>query len=467
MSGQNQNKKSAPRPMAIKMMAVLQWIAMTVFSAKRYDAVFWSLVLMCLVLPLQTVALSLLAGGALRVLSSFHRRPRPQGIPLARANLDVLLGRPSKVSEDVPGLHCNNNVTIACLRGTYILAYRQSDIHFSSARTRILVAHSKDLVTWEIRWQYANGCDLREVLLFQMHDRLFLYFFSLEPTHQDWTPLDVFYTRSKDGIVWDEPEKVGHKAEVPWEIKVYGEGVGAVAYKSSYIGDHYGTTGDVQVLFEMSDDALYWRPVPPAAKESPSPVYTGGVSEVSFEFTASGDMVAVGRNEDGDSSGFGTQLFFAKAESLGVWTALRVSVPWRFDSPRMVRTSFDELLLFARYAPHKFDRASDRFNFVVRKAWNLIVYALMPKSAAVYRVSPPSEWSDTGEGAIQLIRQFDGSVGDTGFFSVMRAQHEAEGLDHWVVANYSSINLHSHAPWFLGQMMPSHIFLFKCHALET
>lgn len=43
-------------------------------------------------------------------------------------------------------------------------------------------------------------------------------------------------------------------------------------------------------------------------------VYSGGVCEVSFAFTPKGDLVAIGRNEDGDHTGFGSQLFFAPKE---------------------------------------------------------------------------------------------------------------------------------------------------------
>merc|ERR1712187_841749 len=105
--------------------------------------------------------------------------------------------------------------------------------------------------------------------------------------------------------------------------------------------------GDVLVLFEQSKDGWKWEPVPPCTKES-SAVYRGGICEVSFEFTKAGDLVAIGRNEDGDATGFGSQLFYAKKESLGSWTALKVSVPWRFDSPRLARMEEDgEVLLFA------------------------------------------------------------------------------------------------------------------------
>merc|ERR1740121_1255803 len=88
----------------------------------------------------------------------------------------------------------------------------------------------------------------------------------------------------------------------------------------------------MSVVFECSRDGESWRPV--GGKDAV--VYEGGISEVSFAFTGAGDLVAIGRNEDGDATGFGTQLFFARKGDLGTWKALDVSLPYRFDSPRMV-----------------------------------------------------------------------------------------------------------------------------------
>lgn len=77
-------------------------------------------------------------------------------------------------------------------------------------------------------------------------------------------------------------------------------------------------------------------------------------------------------------------------------------------------------------------------------------------------MAPPDEWGESGEGAIQLIRCFEGSSGDTGFFSV--TQEKGTGTDGWVVANYTSTTCQSHAPWIYGQMMPSHVYVFRCRA---
>jgi len=69
----------------------------------------------------------------------------------------------------------------------------------------------------------------------------------------------------------------------------------------------------------------------------------------------------------GDVTGFGTQLFFARKGSLGEWTHLKVSLPWRFDSPRLASNSLGEILLFARYAPAPYQLAPGWLPFMKQK----------------------------------------------------------------------------------------------------
>mmetsp|Transcript_73895 Transcript_73895/g.136376 ORF Transcript_73895/g.136376 Transcript_73895/m.136376 type:complete len:362 (-) Transcript_73895:22-1107(-) len=352
--------------------------------------------------------------------------------------------------------------------GEYVLAYRKSDVHFPSAKTRLIVVTSSDLTNWEETWVHETGNDLREMLLFQIGEQLFLYFFTLIPNGKIFKPIHMYCTTSQDARTWAEPAEVCKKSEVPWDIKVYHEEDGTQkAYKASYLGDHYGTD-DVWVLFESSSDGWNWEPI----GEDGGIVYKGGVCEVAFEFTTSGDLVAIGRNEDGDRTGFGSQFFYARKEDLGSWTALSVSVPWRFDSPRMIRTDGGdgEILLFSRYAPEKYQLAPSWLSFQSQKVANLISCSALPKSAGVFRIAPPEEWAtaDAGDESqsngekpcpVQLIRLFEQAFADTGFFSVTRDLSGQE--DAWVVANYSSF-CHSHAPWIYGQLTQTNIYVCKC-----
>ena len=45
-------------------------------------------------------------------------------------------------------------------------------------------------------------------------------------------------------------------------------------------------------------------------------VISGGITEVGFAFDLSGNLWGVGRNEDGDDSGWGSRIFYADNDQL-------------------------------------------------------------------------------------------------------------------------------------------------------
>jgi len=388
------------------------------------------------------------------LLRSFDKAPLPFK---QSSTVDILLGKATKVSNSLDGLVSNNNVTITTLPGEkYVLVYRHSDMHFPSDKSSLICLTSTDLVQWTQTWEQKKpGCDLREPLLFSLDGRVFLYFFSLVGNMTQFTPQHIYCTTSKDAVQWTEPEERCRKGEVPWDIKCYtDEATGkTTVYKASYIGDHYGVD-EVFVLWEKSADGMAWGPV-----GEDSVVYTGGVCEVAFEFTKSGDMVAVGRNEDGDATGFGSQFFFAPKDNLGTWTQFKVSVPYRFDSPRMMRTPAGEVLLFSRYTAEQYQLAPDWFSLNMKKVTNLVLYSLLPKGGAIYRFLPHDEWDPEDKtGPLEFIRLLEPSAGDTGFFSVTPAL--SGNKDDWVLANYSSF-CHSHANWIYAQYKPTDIYVCR------
>jgi hypothetical protein len=266
----------------------------------------------------------------------------------------------------------------------------------------------------------------------------------------------MFWTCTEDLKVWSDPASIGRAKEITWDIKVREESSGAVAYKVGYIGNHYQANAVLQVMFECSSDGANWKPVGKDAV-----VYAGGVCEVSFTFTPKGDLVAIGRNEDGDHTGFGSQLFFAPKDDLGSWQALKISIPYRFDSPRMVLMS-GEIILFARYAKDAYSFAPKWFPMGLQRIVNLVMYSSLPKSAAVYRIDPPDEQGTWTDHPVEILRYFEECYGDTGFFSVAKDKDSED----WVVANYSS-RCHSHAPWAYGQLFATDVYVCRCSVRES
>merc|ERR1719235_2135033 len=121
-----------------------------------------------------------LFGGFFATVASYRKPQNP--FPLSdKDGLDVLMGKSIQVSEDSGQLHANNNVSMVSYKGEYVLAYRKSDVHFPSAQTRLIVVVSKDLIHWEQVYESHTGNDMREMLLFEMGGKLFMYYFTLIP----------------------------------------------------------------------------------------------------------------------------------------------------------------------------------------------------------------------------------------------------------------------------------------------
>jgi len=376
----------------------------------------------------------------------------PGHLPQYQGSLDVMMGRTFRASTLTEDMPANNNVSIAKFGDDVVIAYRKAETHFASASARIVVATSKNLKDWTTVWTYSTGRDdLREVLLWEFKGKMFLYFASLAPYKKGFTPRGMHWTSTANLREWTDPVAMGRASEITWDVKVRKEDSGPVAYKVGYIGNHYAADALLTVVFEKSYDGEKWEPV---GKDIA--VYVGGISEVSFEFTGNGDLVAIGRNEDGDDTGFGSQLFFAPKDNLGSWTSLSVSVPYRFDSPRLVMMA-GELVLFARYAQEVYGFAPAWFPMSMQRVINLVMYSARPKSAAVYHLRTPEKKGEWPEEPIELIRCFEECYGDTGFFSVAQLPNS----DEWAIANYTS-RCHSHACWIYGQLFPTDINVVRC-----
>jgi len=384
------------------------------------------------------------------------------------SRLNVLLGRSWRISQPSESLCSNNNVSITRFKGSYFTAYRNADRHWPSQHASMLVAKAPHPSgPWEVVWQYKSGEDLREMLLFEVKGILYLYYCAI-----DSGTLGTFNVKgtrcftSEDGVEWSVPAScdngiVCRAGELIWDVKVVmDDDMEPTIYKTSYMGGHYQTNKSVEVLFEMSRNGMDWTS---CGSSKDSVVYRGGVCEVAFEFTKEGDLVGIGRLEDGDDTGFGSQLFFASAKDLGTWTCLQHALPWRFDSPRMCRVeATGDVLLFARYAYSKYAFMPKFLPLKLQEAVNMIVYSVQPKTSAVYRLLPPEKWKGAqGQwdvcSPLELVRFFEHghAVGDTGFFSVV--PHPTV-KDSWYVANYSAV-AHSHAWWVSGQLAPSHIYV--------
>ena len=115
-----------------------------------------------------------------------------------------------------------------------------------------------------------------------------------------------------------------------WQYHVFDD----IAYTISYAGEHYnvGSLGQVKLFFNKSDDGRTWTPI----SSKTSPFSLGGISEVGWAVDNTGVLYGVGRNEDGDDSGWGSRVLKFDPETMEApqWIGNQ-SNPNIYESPRM------------------------------------------------------------------------------------------------------------------------------------
>jgi hypothetical protein len=320
----------------------------------------------------------------------------------------------------------NNNVSIEMFENRLFMVFRSSKDHFASNETITYVLSSSDMGnTWQKELDFATGADVREGLLKSIGGALHLYYFEGGDSAMRFQPKHVLHrVRAKDGK-WSEGVAIAGPEEVVWELK---EHQGKI-YKTSYNGPHYSfLPADIKVKLEVSEDGHSWKG---------SPVYFGGISEVAFEFDDEGHLWGVGRNEDGDTTGFGAQIFHAKAGEHFKWTALTKSLPHRYDSPRMFK-HHGEIYLLSRKASHQFDRDWKYVPFNLKRWIYLGLYSLNSMKTALFRLNRKTknlEW------VLDLP-----SSGDNSFPSVVQLEK-----NKFLIANYTSPLEHQDWTWIQGQ----------------
>ena len=322
--------------------------------------------------------------------------------------------------EEISPMASNNNVDIHLFDGRLFMAWRSAPTHFASSESIMWVVSSNDMGdTWNFEAEFTVNADLREPRFLSMNDRLQLSFFEAGDNPAAFEPKQLWRTWMT-GDSWSEPETFGEPEMVMWDIKVRN----GTAYMTTYTGEHYAN-GIVEVQFWESNDSQNWSKV-----NQVDHVYSGGVSEVAIEFASDGSLWAVGRNEDGDHTGAGTQLCHAEAENLSQWVCLEESLPERTDSPEMFRHGDDIYLLARRDIGGPFGPEGD-----------LIAYSARPKAFSIYRI-------DTDNWDIVWLQDLPG-VGDTAFPSVRRLN------DHsFIFANYTSPLDDPDVSWFSAQSSP-------------
>jgi len=314
------------------------------------------------------------------------------------------------------------------------MAWRSAESHFASPRVKMYLVSSADNgKTWQHELTVALGTDVREPRYLAAGSRLLFHYFEAGSTPLAFDPRHMWRIERQDLGKWSKPEKFGKAKEVPWTMKWRG-GRGLM---TSYVGNHYNMEGpgEMDVHLRASADGLTWQPVDPKRTSS----YHGGVSEAAFELDEKGGLWAVTRNEDGDSTGFGSHVCHAPAGDLANWSCSKKSFPERYDSPWMFRHGDQIYLVARRDVGGPFDMGLSSLTFAQKKKKYLSAYSTRPKRTALYRI-------DRAARKVVHLRDLPGA-GDTAFPSVRRT-----GAHSFLLANYTSPLDKPDITWLQGQV---------------
>ncbi|MDW8419288.1 MAG: hypothetical protein RML37_07715 [Chitinophagales bacterium] len=341
----------------------------------------------------------------------------------------------------------NNNVSIAIHNHKLYLAFRTGRTHFASRKSGLYVISTCDGHKWDKELSIFPGHDVREPFLAVINDTLHLYYFEAGKNPFAFQPRHVKCVVMEDDGKWSTPTEVLSPGEVPWSMK---KRRGAV-YLSSYAGSHYRLRGKhpVKLYFKKTKNGKHFT-----AAACRDEVYTGGVSEADFEFDREGNLWAVGRLEDGDQTGFGTQIFFASKDNLCHWQYNDTAEPHCYMSPRLFRQGEDIYLIGRKHLGRKpFARTARHKPMARQRLRNWIGYSLSPKTTALYRINRQTrraEW----------IMDLPGA-GDNCFPSLVRLDE-----NRLLLANYSSPLMHRKRTWLGGQLRRTGIYLLLIEFLD-
>lgn len=343
--------------------------------------------------------------------------------------------------DDVKPQDSNNNVSICIFNHRLYVAFRTGPTHFASAKTGIYILSTADGAQWRKEFALFPGRDVREPFLIVINERLHFYCFAAGTKMTSFTPEFIsLYTTAGDGA-WHGPEPVLEKGEVHWSMLNRND----KTFMTSYAGSHYQLKGEsnVSLHFKQTQNGRDFSPVGDSAC-----VYRGGASETAFEFDREGNLWAVTRVEDGDSTGFGSHVAFAPKGDLGNWQFPAATDPHCYQSPKMFRHG-DEIYLIARrqLGRKPFGKTDRSKSMRAQRLGNWVGFSLSGKTTALYKINREQR-------KVEWVMDLPGA-GDTAFPSIQRLDEH-----RFLVANYSSpVQRRKKRSWLLGQLGNTGIYL--------
>lgn len=352
--------------------------------------------------------------------------------------------QPLVPSEDLPSevsvQEGNNNLDVSYHDGRIFLAFRSAPNHFASSEAVIYVISSADHQEWAFEARFSLDTDLREPRLLSWNGKLFLYFGVLGDNPYAFEPQGTRVSEYLGPGDWSYPEPIFEVGFMPWRARVIDE----VPYLIGYTGGeniYEDGTEPLQVRWLTTTDGLNWTAVVPGQEA----VLTGGSSETDFAFLADGTLVAVARNEEGDDTGFGSQICRAAADDLGSWECAHD--PKKYDSPLVFRHGDTVYLIGRRNLTESgnYDLGYDDRSLSEQFLAYETDYWVNPKRCSLWEV-------DHETLTVEFVLDLP-SRGDTCFASVIPLDDY-----NYMVYNYSSPLDGDDVSWVDGQMGPTLIY---------
>ncbi len=256
--------------------------------------------------------------------------------------------------------------------------------------SRVAVLSSADEVSWRTEFEQTSAGTIHGPHLLLVGEELFAYL-SVESEGRDdsRTPLSFYVKRGASGA-WTAPTTLDLGDQLMSSVRT----VGGRHLMTTYTGGSsvYHVDGDHRdVRMLMSADGVNWRP-PLAGDVS---MYRGGGSDSTVSSGDDGNLLAVVRNEAGDSSGWGASVCVAHAPQWSSWDCVndprnygaatlfshadqvylvgerQLSDTGNYDQARgarwwrLLRNQAERLTTGKRCALYRFERAAKKFAFVV------------------------------------------------------------------------------------------------------
>ncbi|MCF8277159.1 MAG: hypothetical protein K9J17_10515 [Flavobacteriales bacterium] len=342
--------------------------------------------------------------------------------------------------EGVNPQNSNNNVSITIFNHRLFLAFRTGPTHFASKKTGLYIISTSDGKAWRKEKEIFIGRDMREPFLVPIDGKLHFYTFGAGTKMTAFEPEFIDHFTTDGNGNWSEPEKVLNLGEVHWSMK----NRNGSTFMTSYIGSHYELQGPskVRMYFKQTDDGVNWK-----SMNDTGAVYFGGVSETAWEFDRDKNLWAVTRLEDGDNSGFGSHVAFAKADDYGNWEFPDTADTRCFMSPKMFRHGDDLYLIGRRQLGKKpFGKVKRTKKMSAQRKGNWVGYSLSPKTTALFKINKETR-------KVEWVMDLPGA-GDTAFPSIIRLDKH-----RFLVANYTSPINHQKRDWLMGQLGKTKIYL--------